>query len=108
FSNVSHEFRTPLALILGPIADALDDTREPLSDTQRDRQEVVRRNALRLQKLVNTLLDYARVEAGRAQASFAPTDLARLTADLASGFRSAVESAGLALVVECPPLGEPV
>jgi signal transduction histidine kinase/two-component SAPR family response regulator len=108
FSNVSHEFRTPLTLILGPIADALDDTREPLSDTQRDRQEVVRRNALRLQKLVNTLLDYARVEAGRAQASFAPTDLARLTADLASGFRSAVESAGLALVVDCPPLDERV
>ena len=107
FSNVSHEFRTPLTLLLGPVADALADAEHPLSPPQRERQELVLRNALRLQKLVNTLLDFSRIEAGRAQASYLPTDLAGFTANLASSFRSAVEKAGLQLNVHCPPLSEP-
>jgi signal transduction histidine kinase len=108
FSNVSHEFRTPLTLMLGPLDDSLEDTRHPLPAPQRERMELVRRNGLRLQKLVNSLLDFARIEAGRAQATFVPTDLSVLTADLASSFRSAMEVAGLEFVVDCPPLPEPV
>lgn len=105
FSNVSHEFRTPLTLMLGPIEDALQ---EPLDAAQRHRLEMVHRNALRLQKLVNTLLDFSRIEAGRIEAVYEPTDLAALTADLAGVFRSAIERAGLRLRVECPPLPEPI
>jgi signal transduction histidine kinase len=108
FNNVSHEFRTPLTLMLGPIEDGLADVREPLPPGQRERQELVRRSGLRLQKLVNTLLDFARIEAGRAQVSFVPTDLAALTRDLASTFDSAMATADLKLVVECPALPEPV
>jgi PAS domain S-box-containing protein len=108
FSNVSHEFRTPLTLMLGPVEDSLTDTTDPLSAPQRERLELVRRSGLRLKKLVNTLLDFARIEAGRAQASYIPTDLAALTAELASSFRSAVEKAGLQLRVDCPPLDAPV
>jgi len=108
FSNVSHEFRTPLTLMLGPIEDGLADEQEPLSARQRERHEIMRRNGLRLQKLVNTLLDFTRVEAGRAQASFLPTDLAGLTADLASSFDSAFAKAGLRFVCDCPPLPAPV
>jgi len=107
FSNVSHEFRTPLTLMLGPLEDGLNDAEAPLAPAQRERLELVRRNGLRLQKLVNTLLDFSRIEAGRAQASYAPVDLAALTADLASTFRSAIEKAGLKLVVDCPPLSAP-
>jgi len=108
FSNVSHEFRTPLTLLLGPLEDALAESAEPLGARQRERVEVAHRNSLRLLRLVNTLLEFTRLEAGRVDASFEPTDLARLTTDLASGFRSAAERAGLRLVVECPPLAEPV
>ena len=108
FSNVSHEFRTPLTLLLGPMEDALGDAAAPLPPVQRARMELMRRNGLRLQKLVNTLLEFSRVQAGRAQARFAPTDLAALTADLASSFRSAIEGAGMRLVVDCPPLASPV
>ena len=61
------------------------------------------RNSLRLLKLVNTLLDFARIEAGRIDANFEPTDLARMTAELASTFRSAIEKAGLRLVLDCAP-----
>jgi PAS domain S-box-containing protein len=106
FSNVSHEFRTPLTLMLGPLEDALHDPQLP--SPQRERISVAHRNSLRLLKLVNTLLDFSRIEAGRMQAVYEPTDLAALTTDLASVFRSAIEKAGLQLVVDCPPLNEPV
>jgi signal transduction histidine kinase/CheY-like chemotaxis protein len=109
FSNVSHEFRTPLTLMLGPLEDVLNDpAAAALSDRQRERLELAQRNSLRLLRLVNTLLDFSRIEAGRIQASYVPTDLALFTADLASGFRSAIERAGLSLQVDCAPLPEPV
>jgi PAS domain S-box-containing protein len=102
FSNVSHEFRTPLTLIMGPV--------EELRGTApfHDEIEMVYRNALRLNRLVNTLLDFAQLQAGRARARFVPVDLAAFTAELASTFRSAMERAGLEFRVDCPPLGEPV
>jgi signal transduction histidine kinase len=108
FSNVSHEFRTPLTLMLGPLEDLLRRPASSLSSADRESLELVQRNGVRLLKLVNTLLDFARIEAGRVQASFEPVDLARLTADLASTFRSAIERAGMRLVVECDDLREPV
>ena len=73
FSNVSHEFRTPLTLLMGPVEDTLSDPE--LSPSARGRLELAHRNALRLLKLVNTLLDFARIEAGRVEASYEPTDL---------------------------------
>lgn len=108
FSNVSHEFRTPLTLMLAPTEDALNDPDEPLSATQQVRIQMVQRNGMRLLKLVNTLLDFSRIEAGRVEASYEPTDLAAFTTDLASVFRSTIEQAGMRLVIECPPLPEAV
>jgi signal transduction histidine kinase/DNA-binding response OmpR family regulator/serine phosphatase RsbU (regulator of sigma subunit) len=108
FTNVSHEFRTPLTLLLGPAEDALADHVSPLSPTQRDRFEVVHRNAERLLRLVNTLLDFSQLESGRLAGRFEPLDLASTTAELAGMFAPAAERAGLRLVVECPPLPQPV
>ncbi|HLX30525.1 MAG TPA: ATP-binding protein [Casimicrobiaceae bacterium] len=105
FSNVSHEFRTPLGLLLGPIEEAVANTATP--QPVRTSLELAHRNALRLLKLVNSLLDFARIEAGRVEATYEPTDLAAVTTDLASNFRSAIERAGLALEVECEALDEP-
>jgi len=104
FSNVSHEFRTPLTLLLAPIEQALEK-RQPLAGAD---LETTHRNGMRLLRLVNALLDFSRIEAGRAQAWFEPVDLTSITADLASAFRSAVDSAGLVLDVQCERLGEPV
>ncbi|MEV5432362.1 SpoIIE family protein phosphatase [Streptomyces sp. NPDC052701] len=106
FSNISHEFRTPLALIMGP----LEELRTRLADDPplQEELEVVHRNGLRLGKLVNTLLDFSRIEAGRMQATYEPVDLAAATAELASVFRSAVEKAGLVFDVDCRPLPHPV
>jgi len=105
FSNVSHEFRTPLTLMLGPLEDALAAA-DPISEGHRERLDIAHRNALRLLRLVNSLLDFSKIEAGRVEASYQPTDLAALTADLASSFRSATDRAGLRLTVDTPPLSE--
>jgi signal transduction histidine kinase/CheY-like chemotaxis protein len=108
FSNVSHEFRTPLTLMLGPVEDLLAKSRADLSPSTRGQLEIVNRNGLRLLRLVNSLLDFSRIEAGRVQAAYQPTDLASFTAELASSFRAATERAGLRLVVDCRPLPQPV
>jgi PAS domain S-box-containing protein len=106
FSNISHEFRTPLTLMLGPLHDAL--SRPGLPHAERERLALVERNALRLSKLVNALLEFSRIEAGRVTSTFRPTDLAALTGELASCFRSAMEQAGLEFRVCCPSLPQPV
>ncbi|QYD68873.1 response regulator [Paraburkholderia edwinii] len=100
FSNISHEFRTPLTLMLGPLEELLADP-EAGSGDRRELVEVTHRNSLRLLKLVNALLDFSRLEAGRIQIHREPTDVAAFTAELASLFRSAIESAGMSLVVDC-------
>ena len=104
FTNVSHEFRTPLTLMLGPLADALADPGDPLSAGQRSRVDTAWRNANRLLRLVNNLLSFASLEAGRAPRSARPVDLPAATTELVGVFRAAVERAGLRLVVDCPPL----
>ncbi len=106
FSNVSHEFRTPLTLMLAPIQDMQATPEGAPVDPQS--LGLLHRNALRLLKLVNTLLEFSRIEAGRVEAVYQPVDLSGLTADLASSFRATIERAGLTLVVDCPPLSEPI
>ena len=105
FSNVSHEFRTPLTLMLGPTEDALQSHQRALHG---EALEMVHRNQLRLLKLVNSLLDFSRLEAGGSKTQLEATDLALFTANLAGVFRSAMERAGLRLIVRCEPLAGPV
>jgi signal transduction histidine kinase/FixJ family two-component response regulator len=104
FNNVSHEFRTPLTLMLGPLEELLSDA--ALEGEQREAVATAHRNALRQLRLVNTLLDFSRIEAGRIEANYRAVDLRTLTADLASAFRSAVERAGLSLIVDLEPVSE--
>jgi PAS domain S-box-containing protein len=107
FSNVSHEFRTPLTLMLGPVEDMLAHAGDSFTG-RREELELVHRNNQRLLKLVNALPDFSRIEAGRMEAVFEPTDLAVLTTELVSVFRSAVETSGLRLSADCPTLSGPV
>lgn len=108
FSNVSHEFRTPLTLMLSPLEELISKADEHLPPEQRSLLDIAHRNGQRLLKLVNTLLDFARIEAGRSSATYEPVDLVALTSDLASSFRSTVEKAGLSLLIETEALPEPV
>jgi signal transduction histidine kinase/FixJ family two-component response regulator len=106
FSNVSHEFRTPLTLMIGNLEAALGGANLP--ESEREQLDVAHRNSLRLLKLVNSLLDFSRIEAGRTQANYQLTDIGALTTELASNFRSACDRAGLKLIVDCPALPAPV
>ena len=109
FSNVSHEFRTPLTLMLGPVEDALNDSSVlALAPAQRRRLVTAHRNGMRLLKLVNSLLDFSRIEAGRVVATYEAVDLSTLTAELASNFESATQRGGLTLSIDCEPLPQPV
>ena len=108
FTNISHEFRTPLTLILGPLEDALGNVSTAGEEALVANLKSAHRNATRLLKLVNALLDFSRIEAGRMEARYEPIDLSALTLDLASVFRSAIESAGLRFRVRCDRLPQPV
>ncbi|HEY3847121.1 MAG TPA: ATP-binding protein, partial [Acetobacteraceae bacterium] len=100
FSNVSHEFRTPLTLMLGPLEDAIAALGQAAPEAA-GRLAMVHRNGLRLLRLVNALLDFSRIEAGRVQARYQPTELDLYTQELVSNFRSACDRAGLRLTTQC-------
>lgn len=108
FSNVSHEFRTPLTLMLGPLEELLSAQSDRPTGPGMQQVETVHRNAVRLLRLVNTLLDFSRIEAGRVRASFRQVDLAALTNGLASSFQSAMAKAQLSYSVTCDSLPESV
>jgi signal transduction histidine kinase len=99
FSNISHEFRTPLTLLLGPIEDVLNNP--DAAGIDKYRMGIAHRNALRMQKLVNTLLEFSRIEAGRLEGRFTRVDICSFTRELASSFRSAIEKAGMNLYTSC-------
>ena len=94
--------------MLGPAEDLLAEVHGRLTAPQRAHVEILHRNAGRLLKLVNALLDFSRIEAGRTQASYTQIDLASLTRELAGAFQSAIEQAGLRFEVECESIDEPV
>jgi signal transduction histidine kinase len=105
FSNVSHELRTPLTLMLGPLHELLNDKK---AAPYRDVINMAYRNGIRLQKLVNGLLDFSRIEAGRFEAAYYPTNLGNYTMDLASNFRAAIEKAGIKFTVVTTPTREKI
>lgn len=108
FSNVSHEFRTPLTLMLGPTSDLLTGEFGPLTGEQQHQLELLHRNGLRLQKLVNTLLEFSRLDAGQVKPVFEPVDFGGVTRELAATFAPAVQRAGLDFEVDCPSTAERV
>ncbi|MGZ3727516.1 MAG: ATP-binding protein, partial [Pseudobdellovibrio sp.] len=103
FSNISHELRTPLTLMIGPLEDMLRESESVLSQKQAHDVELAYKNSLRLLKLVNSMLDFSRIEAGRANAVYERIDIVRLTYDLVTVFHSATDRAGLTLKVETGP-----
>lgn len=99
FTNISHEFRTPLTLMLGPLEEMLNRPADDFESNDKASLETAHRNALRLLKLVNSLLDFSRIESGRQKANFILTDVAAYTRNLAGNFRSVIEKAGLTFEV---------
>ncbi|WVQ71976.1 hypothetical protein IAR50_001519 [Cryptococcus sp. DSM 104548] len=97
FSNISHELRTPLTLIAGPIEDLLLEAKD---SGHKEMLLMVRRNMRRLARLVSTLMDVSRLEAGRLRATFRPVNIGTMTSDLAILFKRAIEKAKLEYIIE--------
>jgi len=97
FSNISHELRTPLTLILAPVENLLEERHAPLKLEQRQSLQVVRRNTMRLLNHINDLLDFAKLEAGKATLSLSPTDVNELIDDLISAARVLANQRGIRL-----------
>jgi PAS domain S-box-containing protein len=108
FSNISHEFRTPLTLMLGSLEELLNKPSDEIALSDKVAIETSHRNALRLLRLVNNLLDFSSIEAGKGQAQYQLTDLAKYTSELASNFRSVVEAAGLLFQIKTDAVIQPV
>jgi adenylate cyclase len=103
FQNISHEFRTPLTLMVGPLEGAVAQ-QQGLSPEQ---ATIALRNSRRLLRLVNQLLDLQRLDAGRMQPKFHPTDLVEFVSQIVESFRPYCERKGLILVTNldpCPPV----
>jgi signal transduction histidine kinase len=106
-ANVSHEFRTPLTLLLGPVDDLLGSEADAPTAWQKEQLAVVRRSALRLLKLVDALLDFVRLEGSGVTPVFEPVALDDLTRELCALFGSAAAKVGLSLRVDCEKLPAP-
>jgi len=103
FQNISHEFRTPLTLTIGPLESACGRQ----EDLPYEQAVIALRNSRRLLRLVNQLLDLQRLDAGRMQPSFRPCDLVSFCYSTAESFRAYCEKKGLQLITqlqECPLL----
>jgi signal transduction histidine kinase/DNA-binding response OmpR family regulator len=102
FANVSHEFRTPLTLTLGPLDDLADGLHGPLPSPVVEQVALARRNARRVLDLINQLLDVARLESGQVRLCARRLDLAEIVADVAETFAPLAERKAITLDVRCP------
>jgi signal transduction histidine kinase/DNA-binding response OmpR family regulator len=98
FANISHEFRTPLTLMLGPVDRFIDRFRH--DEHARETLEMVRRNGHRLLELINQLLDLSRLDAGRMGVHVRPLDLVALTRELVAAFQSLAETRRIQLIFD--------
>lgn len=103
FAHISHEFRTPLSLILGPLRSALQEI--PNGTVSLDSRQLrhMTQNAERLQRLIEQLLDLATLEAGRMELELQPGDLAGFIRRVAEAFRSRAEEKNIHFQVDAPP-----
>ena len=100
FANISHEFRTPLTLLIGPVKDALDGQH----DLSPEQLGVMLRNSERLLRLVEELLDLARFEAGDQKLDAHPHDLGTLVQETVQSFAPLAEHLHVALTCETQAL----
>lgn len=96
FQNISHEFRTPLTLTIGPLESAV----ERGEGLDAEQSVIALRNSRRLLRLVNQLLDLQRLDAGKMQPTFRPCDLAVFTAEVVEAFRTYCERKQITLSTE--------
>lgn len=100
FTNMSHEFRTPLTLIADPVERMLGD--DNLTPRQRERLGMVSRNARVLLRLVSEILEFRKLQNGKMTLSLSSFDLAESLRGWADGFHPTAETRGIDISVRAP------
>jgi len=98
-ANVSHELKTPLALIR-LFAETLELGRATSEEKARQYYRVINKESQRLTQLINNILDFSRIEAGRKHYRFVPTDLAAVVREVLEAYRFPIEQQGFTLEVQ--------
>jgi signal transduction histidine kinase len=98
-ANVSHELKTPLALIR-LFAETLEMGRVPGEEKAQQYYRVINKESQRLTQLINNILDFSRIEAGRREYRLAPSDVARIVSEVVEAYRFQIEQQGFTLEVE--------
>lgn len=102
FSNVSHEFKTPLTLLVSPVESIVNGEYGDTIDRKNAIFGYIYRNALRLQNLIGTILNFTRLESGGLKPNFSPVDAARLADFCVNTMRSHAESKEIAITLALP------
>lgn len=97
FTNISHELRTPLTLILGPLEDTMSSSR--LHFTLKNNLELVQRNAIRLLKLINQLMDFRKIEEGKMKLNVTKNNLGNFVLEIANEFKELAKKKHISLNV---------
>ncbi|KAJ9116333.1 hypothetical protein QFC22_004773 [Naganishia vaughanmartiniae] len=99
-SNAAHELKSPLTLLVGPIEDIVNTTKDPYT---KKLSKTARKTCLRLTRLVASLMDYSKLEAGKLTGTYRPLPVAGITMDLATVFEGlpAVSSGRIKLIIDC-------
>ncbi len=100
-ANVSHELKTPLALIR-LFAETLELGRVPTEEKAKQYYRVINKESQRLTQLINNILDFSRIEAGRREYRFAATEVGRIVNEVVEAYRFQIEQQGFALEVDVP------
>lgn len=108
FANVSHEFRTPLTLTIGPLEDLRSGLHGPLPPEIAEQVDVSLRNSRRLLRLVNQLMDVARLEAGVVHLRAVERDLGAFLRDVLQAFEPLAERKRISATLELPDESLPV
>lgn len=100
YSNVSHEFRTPLTMLIGPLENALEGTYGDLTEPMRHQSTIMLRNARRLMRLINQLLDLSKLEAGRMQLQARKSEIVQFVREMTNTFTAFAQKKQLVLSFE--------
>lgn len=102
FQNISHEFRTPLTLMVGPLESAVKNQQGLPSD----QAAIALRNSRRLLRLVNQLLDLQKLNAGKMRPTFRPCNLVEFVSSIVETFRTYCEQKGIQLIADLHDLSD--
>jgi signal transduction histidine kinase len=101
-ANVSHELKTPLALIR-LFAETLEMGRVAGEEKAQQYYRVINKESQRLTQLINNILDFSRIEAGRKEYRLEPADVARIVSEVVESYRFSIEQQGFTLEVNIEP-----